>query len=331
MPAVQSVAAAMAVMLALLTHDSGTTAVGPAASEQAASTSRPPTRFNYQPRGQGQREQWIKMRRGWWAAQRQPEDATGPTIWFETATDVVEGTAGTIVVRRGGGLERFIPDLAARGNRPTAMLQRSAATGGLWQEAGEILDASEAERSVIDFLGLQALTPARFEAAKADAAVYQVNYPFNTPFIMRGDDLKLTVGDADPNVYSLLTARVQSAPFLFWIESPYTRVIQESWSRARIALPFVKPPYSTIEAFNRDGVRLCVQSQRPSTDAIQSVLIKRGAVSLRPLKTDTIKDTTLFTFDYSAFTPDMAVTIVLDGRRSHFEWEMSARELRMLR
>jgi hypothetical protein len=232
------------------------------------------------------------------------------------------------VVRQGGGLDLFIPDIGAIGSHPKSVRQRSDATGRQWRDVGEITSASEAERSVIDFLGVQALTPARFEAAKLDAATHVDDYPFNAPALIKMVSLRQTVGDANPKVYADVMARVESSPFQFWVDSPYTRVIV-AW---RAESGAATASYPSIAALNADGVRLAVQDRAAQNpDAVQSAIIRRGADSIRPVKTSKEGITTLFTFDYAAFAPSAPITIVLAGRSSRFEWVMTPRELKMLK
>lgn len=81
-----------------------------------------------------------------------------------------------------------------------------------------------------------------------------------------------------------------------------------------------------------------------SADAIETVVLRRGELVIKPTKVSVIPETIQnslgakreltsgsFAFPFDAFRPEGALTITFVGRRDNFEWTLSVDELRALK
>lgn len=133
------------------------------------------------------------------------------------------------------------------------------------------------------------------------------------------------------------------APFHFYIETPYTRAVATLMQAKR---KFEQTPTLDVAALNKDQVVLRVTPSDTinMADAIENVVIKRGAEVIRPLAKD-VHPVTLqnrmgatfqlaegtFTFPLETFDPTVPITFVLIGAKGNFEWTMEPAHLKALR
>jgi hypothetical protein len=132
----------------------------------------------------------------------------------------------------------------------------------------------------------------------------------------------------------------RSAPFVFFIETPYSRVTAIASEARR---KFVDPKYPSIEALNASRVNVIVIPGRnmSTVGTIENVVIKRGDQMTRPLAAEVTPTTVQngfgmtketargrFTFDYAAFdSGNGPVTLVLVGSTGNYEWTMTPDDL----
>jgi hypothetical protein len=124
--------------------------------------------------------------------------------------------------------------------------------------------------------------------------------------------------------------------------TPYYRVVVAT---AQAKRKFAAQPSITLEAANKDLVEIVVTPGRKirEADAIESVVVKRGAEVIRPIRqnvTPVTVETAMglkktltegrFVFGVETFDPSAApgVTIVLVGKNGNVEWPFTATELR---
>jgi hypothetical protein len=133
---------------------------------------------------------------------------------------------------------------------------------------------------------------------------------------------------------------LKSAPFTFFIETPYSRVTEIAAEARR---KFVDPKYPSIEALNAIRVTLVVLpgSNMSTVGTIENAVVKRGDQITRPLAAEVTptavqngfgmtKETARgrFTFDYPAFDDrNGPVTLVLVGSTDNYEWTMTPDDL----
>jgi hypothetical protein len=133
------------------------------------------------------------------------------------------------------------------------------------------------------------------------------------------------------------------APFGLSIVTPYVNAMLYS---AHAKRTFAPVPTLNPDLLNANKVILHVSpgSNMNTVDTIENVVIKRGSVVVRPLKSD-VKPTAVsnamgmtkpsatadFTFDFSAFAPDAPITLVCIGQAGNWEWLMTTQELALLR
>jgi hypothetical protein len=180
--------------------------------------------------------------------------------------------------------------------------------------------------------GIRPIDAEQFEQAKAET---DVSHTFNNPLM-----LALSArGFRDRRLVTLAT----DAPFAFMIMTPYTRAASIAVQAKR---KFAAATFPTLDALNAELVVVSVDpgSSILSVDTIENVVIKRGTDLIRPVKSSvepTVvqnamglkKDTARgsFTFDFAAFAPGSAITLVLIGKGGNFEFEMTQEEVARLK
>ena len=188
-------------------------------------------------------------------------------------------------------------------------------------------------------VGIRPLTQDTLEEAKRIETVNELTRLASLlVVVLRTRSQGRSFADADA-----VLALAKDPPFSVLIQSPFIRVAAESLEARR---KFVEPTFESLEAINGRLVEIEV-SPGPSmatADAVENVVIKRGAQVLRPIKAN-IQPTTVqnrlgmnrelsagtFTFDYAAFDPTTTITLVVVGRAGNFELELRPEELSSLR
>jgi len=141
-----------------------------------------------------------------------------------------------------------------------------------------------------------------------------------------------------PKDFDEMRRFLHSSPFIFYIESPFTRIASGVRGWRGSANP---PAPLTGERANQDLVGIDVRPgpDLSTADEVKDVFVRRGATVWKPLRA-TRETTTMrsggrekvfrcgtFTFPFEVFEPSSDITVVVVGAKGNFEWTIVRDEL----
>jgi hypothetical protein len=189
--------------------------------------------------------------------------------------------------------------------------------------------------------GIRPLTTDTFEEAQKVPDINALTRIASPLIVML--ESRLNGSNRDETETNRLMRLGTDSPFHVTVNSPFVRVATIAIEARR---KYAAPTFAPLETENAKLVELEVTpgSSLTTADAIENVIIKRGAEIVRPVKTDVHPKTFetrmgvkkelsegTFTFDFAAFEPTSAITLIMIGAAGNFELDLRPEELAKLR
>lgn len=143
------------------------------------------------------------------------------------------------------------------------------------------------------------------------------------------------------NVAPSRDVSTSDGPFAIAFKTPFLRGVDLVWEAKR---KFQPAPVLSPAELNRSQVQFVVGSKNMTSDAIESMVIRRSASLIRPIRSVSApvqmanilgasqsSNVSVFIFPVDAFEPTEDIVLVFIGREKNFEYPMSAGELRLMR